>query len=95
MMEFLSRCYYWFWYYVCGLPHPFTWYMRESANAHPLWWILTPIVVGVIFFSVMWFHSPNWWNNISERKRHFGFYFGSIALYSIYYVLVCHLWGIL
>ena len=90
-----SQWYHWFWHDVCKLPHHFTYYMRESALAHPYWWILTPIILGVAFFLWLWLGDPDWWANTSERKQRFGWYLGSIFLYAFYYVLVCHLWGIL
>jgi hypothetical protein len=90
-----SLWYYWFWHEVWGLPHPFTWYMRESANAHPLWWILVPIFIGVAFYLWLWFGDPDWWSSTPERKQRLIWYLGSIALGVAYYLLVCHLWGIL
>ena len=87
--------YHWFWHDVCGCYQPFTYYMRESAQAHPYWWILTPIVLGVGFYLWLWFGDINWWNNTSERKKHLIFYLGSIAIGVVYYILICHLWSIL
>lgn len=87
--------YQWLWQDVCGLAHPFTWYMRMSAQEHPLWWILTPIIMGIAFYLWLWFGNPNWWQTRSEREKRLGWYLGSIALGVAYYVLVCHLWGIL
>ncbi|MCJ7828544.1 MAG: hypothetical protein MUP81_02255 [Dehalococcoidia bacterium] len=86
--------YHWFWADVCGLPHPFTYYMRLSANEHPLWWILVPIVLGVSFYLVLWFAGGKWWHRKSEREKHLGWYLGSIIIGVAYYLLITHLWGL-
>jgi hypothetical protein len=95
LIFYLTDWYYWFWHLVCGLPHPFTWFMRESANAYPLWWIGAPIVLGVALYMWLWFGDVDWWWHKSEREKHLVWYLGSIAVVVAYYILVCHLWGIL
>jgi len=87
--------YHWFWHTICGLPHPFTWYMRLSANEHPLWWILAPIVIGITFYMWLWFGDNDWWWHKSEREKHLVWYLGSLVVGVAYYILIVHLWGIL
>jgi hypothetical protein len=49
-MKTLEKWYYWFWHDVCHRPEPFTYTIRRSFKQHPLWWILTPILVGAAFY---------------------------------------------
>jgi hypothetical protein len=49
-MNWLIKAYYWLWHDIFGLEHPFTWYMRKSAKEHPLWWIVTPLGIGVAWW---------------------------------------------
>ncbi len=62
MWDSIAAAYALLWRDLCGLPHPFTWYMRESAAAHPLWWILAPVlVVAVVTFA--------YWIVLKRRRR--------------------------
>ena len=49
----IGKAYRWLWHDVCGLPEPFTYYMRLSAKANPLWWALLPALVGAAWWALI------------------------------------------
>lgn len=55
----VGKAYYWFWHDVCKRPEPFTHTMRRSTKEHPLWWILTPIMVGSGYYLLVC-HLAGW-----------------------------------
>lgn len=55
-----AEWYYWFYHTLCGLPHPFTWYMRRSAREHPFLWVGIPTGIGLAW----WFLVVHLWGLI-------------------------------
>ncbi|MBA7565123.1 hypothetical protein ES708_06798 [subsurface metagenome] len=53
----IKRFYYWLWHDLCKCSAPFTIIMRQSAKAHPLPWILIPLV----FLNAFWLLICHLW----------------------------------
>jgi len=51
---FAGPWYYALWHNIMGLPHPWTWYLRECAQSYPVWWIAAPVVVSVAVLAFYW-----------------------------------------
>jgi len=105
--DLVAGAYYWVWATVFRLPHPFTWYMRLSAQTHPFWWIVAPILVGGLVLAGYYvvivrrgrkqgYRDPWQWELRQWVRAHpLAALLVPGGVFTAWWLLVTHLWGLI